>query len=192
MGLTYEEVFEGWEIEMAVFLIRDAQARWPCLAREDSKDLLQECLFRWHSANDSHDPAKGATKRTYMDRVLRNKLADIRREMTADIRRVNFEAESLDDPVGDTGDTTKGELLDPATILGAPSDAVIVISLKATLSRVLPKLTSRQRELWELRLSGYSTSEASEMLGISRDTAHEDIKRMRILFEKAGLREYLK
>ena len=56
---------------------------------------------------------------------------------------------------------------------------------------MVAKLGRRQKTIVELKIEGLDNTEISRRLGVCRDTVQEDIRRIRELFEDAGLKNYL-
>jgi len=46
-NLSYEGLFEGWEVAVAKHLVNEFKKQWTCLDIDDFDDLLQECLTHW-------------------------------------------------------------------------------------------------------------------------------------------------
>src|SRR5262249_25581515 len=62
--------------------------------------------------------------------------------------------------------------------------------LRADVAGVLSKLTGKEREV-ALLLQSKSVAEAARTLGVPRTTLYESVRRLRALFEHAGLDKYL-
>ena len=189
MKLSYEGLFEDWEIAVAKNLVHEFRDTRPGLQREGFKDLLQECLIHWLSVRKNFAPGQEVSRTTFMGRVIRNKLTDIIREQKADKRRINYLASSIDRPLADDDDSDT--LVD--TIPDTNPDPILQIELKIELSRVLQKLTSEQCQLCcLLGEKGLSIKAVSERLKTPRTTIYDEIKRIRKIFAKSGLEDYLK
>ncbi|MFH1374778.1 MAG: sigma-70 family RNA polymerase sigma factor [bacterium] len=193
MSSGYDKLFQSWEIAVAKRLVHEFQNAWTCLGREDFDDLLQECLIHWYQAKGEYDRSRGASLQTFMGRVIRNKLMDIVRECEADKRKVASLTVSLDDPVRDGEDgKTWLEQLDHGPTETAAPDPTNKVLLKADLSKAFRKLTPQQERLCRLiGDSGLTVTEASECLKTPRSTIYDEIERIRTIFEKEGLKEYL-
>ena len=155
---NYAQLFADWEIGVATYWVRRYK-----LVGHDQEDLLQEVLIHWHQARDRHQDDRGASLRTFMNRVVENRLKEIARAADTDKRRVDQEVISDDDL----------ELPAPAT----HND------LKTDLAKVLQHLTPQQRSILGLLAQDTSKSQAAKTLGIHRDTLYEEIKRIRKIFE---------
>ena len=190
MSLNYGGLFESWEIAVAKKVINDYRREHEYLAREGLDDLLQECLIRWLEVRDRYDPKRGASKKTYMAEVVRNMLSKLAEKATADKRKAIYESVSLDGSLSD--DEDKPALIDKI----AESKDIqpqTKSELKIELSRVFQKLTPQQQKLCTLLgEEGLSISEASKRLDKHRMIIYREIARIRELFEKEGLKDYLK
>ncbi len=194
MCQNYRKLFQNWEIAVAKKLVSEFQHEWDCLRREDFDDLLQECLTHWFFAKGDYDPTREASQRTFMGRVIRNKLTDLVRERKSDKRKIADFTDSLDKPLGDDEDSLALiDKIDGQTISYNAPDPFFEIQLKIDLSKVLQKLTPKQKELCRLLgEEGLTVKEASEYLKTPRSTIYDELKRIRPIFMKEGLEDYLK
>jgi len=150
--------------------------------------------MHWYQARGSHDPQGKASVRTYMARVVRNKMIDLVRERESDKQIVNSLTIPTDamhtDELGSTGDEAESTLPEPNDA-HAHRDAEQ--SLHIDLARALAQLTPRQRELCRLLLEQDLTMvEASQRLGVPRGTLYEELKHIRATFKTIGLEGYLR
>jgi RNA polymerase sigma factor (sigma-70 family) len=188
-ALNYGGLFESWEIAVAKRLINDYRKAWKCLEREGSDDLLQECLIHWLDARDGYDPGRNASKQTFMAKVIRNKLGNIIKKSTAEKRKTIYESVSLDTPLGDDegAPTLKDKIPDTASI---PQQANA--DLKICLFEAYRKLTPQQKKLCRLLgEKGLSMTEAGKEMKKQRRHLYREIARIRAVFEKEGLKDYL-
>ena len=190
MSPRYESLFESWEIGVAKNVIDGFKRKWKCLDKEGFDDLLQECLAHWHFAKSEYDPTAGASTKTFMARVVRNKLFNIIEKYDSDKRRIVTESISLDEPLNEDDSST---LLDT---IPAPGDSFYQIriqtELKIELTKAHQKLTPRQKRLCDLLSeANLSIKEISEELGVNRKRVYEDLDRIRAIFENEGLKNYL-
>ncbi len=76
--------FEPWELDLIRRLVEDfiTERRLPNDVEFD--DLYQECLTRWWSQRERYDEARGASRGTFLRRVVQGKLRDLARGWTAD------------------------------------------------------------------------------------------------------------
>jgi len=190
----YRGLFQPWELAIATKLVRDFRATSHALQHDEIDDLLQEVLLHWYHARASHDPAGKASIRTYMARVVRNKLIDLVRERESDKEIVNSLTVPTEfAPEGEPRRDTEEAEVD----LPEPDDTRehrdAEQSLHLDLERALTHLTPRQRELCRLLLEQELTMvEASQRLGVPRSTLYEDLKHIRAIFTALGLAMYLR
>jgi RNA polymerase sigma factor (sigma-70 family) len=191
MSPRYEGLFQDWEIGVAKNVIERFRKQWKCLELEGFEDLLQECLSYWHFSKDDYNPSAGANERTFMSRVIEHKLQKIVRDLTRDRRNIFNKSVSLDSPISNDEDSPT--YLDQlAEEEGHSTDVHVTALLKIDIHRTIEKLTPQQRELCRLLgEEGLSVSEASELLKTPRGTLYEDIKRIKAIFQRENLHEYL-
>lgn len=194
MSHNYRGLFREWEIAVAQKLVNECQKRWSCLEREGFEDLLQECLIHWYFVRDNYDPKREASQKTFMGRIIRNKLTDLVRERKADKRKLGHLAVSLDEPFGEEEDSTALiDQIDEQNVKSSFPNLLVDIQLKIDLSRALRGLTPKQRKLCNLLgEKGLTVKEASEYLKTPRSTIYEELKRIRAIFRKENLADYLK
>lgn len=186
--MNYGGLFENWEIALAKKLISEFQRRWKYLRKEDFEDLLQECLIHWLEVREEYDAKREATRKTFMAKVLRNKLNNVVAVLSADKRKAVFHSISLDEAAGIDEDAIP--LIDK--IPDKPEDP-LKAALNIDLSRAYQKLTPKQKELYRLiGEEGMSPTEVSRHLKINRRTVYDELKRIKKVFTKQGLKEYLK
>jgi RNA polymerase sigma-70 factor (ECF subfamily) len=195
MNRTYRGLFEGWEIAIAVKLVREFQHRWRPLALEPTEDLLQDCLIHWLAVRRGADPTRSAARNAFMGRVLRNKLMDMVRERESEKRKVNYDAVSLDDLVidnedgeelGDRRDGSAGQRQDG-------EDDVSKQDVRLDLLTVIRHLTPIQQRLCLLVVLHEATpEEISRRLRMTPDATAAELKRIREVFAQFGLDGYLR
>jgi len=168
------------EIALISLLVRDFLAtrpRFPLPANE----LEQDATIHWWQQQHHYDAARGASRKTFLRHVVRNRLLDIERRLQTDRRRGAF-ALSLDKPNGPDADApTLGDLL----VSGR--DLATDVALRDAIARVEADLTPRQRALAHGLKAGESMTELSATLGVSRETAYQDRRRIAALLRKQGL-----
>lgn len=187
----YKGLFEDWEVGIATNAIERLRKDWACLRMEGFEDLIQECLIHWHFSKDDYDPLAGTNRRTFMVRVVEHKLRHIIEKLTAGKRKASIDNISLDERISDEEDS-------PTNLDQLPVDEEyfsnlrLSAELKIDLSRTYQKLSPKQRELCRLLgQEGLSIQEASQVLKTPRGTLYEDIKRIKAIFQKENLHEYL-
>ncbi len=190
MSFNYGGLFESWEIAVAKRVINGYRKEHKYLEREGLDDLLQECLIHWLEVRCRYDPKRGASKKTYMAEVVRNMLSKLAEKATADKRKAIYESVSLDEPFNDDEDTPalKDKIAESDDVLPQ-----IKSELKIELSEAFQKLTPQQQELCKLLgEEGLTISEACRRLDKHRMIVYRELARIRELFEKEGLKDYLK
>jgi len=183
-----------WEIATAKRIVFEQRNRHRLLAYWEFDDLVQESLLHWITVrNRLEQPDGGKPPVAYMSNVIRNKLLDLIRGVTADKRAGDPGALSLETPLlGEDEDLTLGDTLaeperDAASLAGAD-----VRDARIDLVRVLGRLTPAQQTLCRLLgEEGVTVKAAAERLAVHRATVYEEIKRIRRVFEAAGLGDYL-
>ena len=195
MALKEEQGLANWEIATAKKLVGEYRRKHRILEREEFEDLMQECLAHWIVARRRIPPEPDPRPPvSYMAQVLRNKLTDMVREMTADKRAGDPGALSLDAPLAGTEDgITLGDVLADERADPAGSGDLDSRHARIDLARAMAFLTPNQQLLCQLLgEEGLSIKEAAERLRIPRGTLYEEIKRIRRIFDHQGLGNYLK
>ena len=199
MALKEEQGLGNWEIATAKKLVSKYRRKHRILEREEFEDLMQECLAHWIVARRRIPPGLDPDPDprppvSYMAQVLRNKLTDMVREMTADKRAGDPGALSLDAPLDGTEDgITLGDVLADEQADPAASGDMDSRHARIDLARAMALLTPAQQRLCQLLgEEGLSIKEAAERLRIPRGTLYEEIKRVRRIFDQQGLSNYLK
>lgn len=187
----YKGFFEDWEVGVAKKVINMFRNDWKCLAREGFDDLLQECLMHWYFAKDKYDPSTEASEKTFMASVVKNKLRDIIRILNRQKRKVSQESMSLNDTI------SHGEAMPTfLDVLSEKQDTKRIFlqrELKIIISKLSQGLTQQQRKLCELLSEDNpNITSIGQLLNIDRVTVYREIKRIRSIFEKEGLKDFLK
>lgn len=163
--------------EVATFL-RHRSLRW-----SDKNDLFQECAIRWIAAREKFTAARGASRLTYLRRVVHNVLMDILKWELAEARRAHRKAASLDQVVDE--DEDDGTLLD--LIAGPTADPEATAELGVSLKRAWARLSPRQRRVVNGLAAGYRKPELAREIGVHRDTLYAELRRIRRVFRDEGL-----
>jgi RNA polymerase sigma-70 factor (ECF subfamily) len=134
--------------------------------------LILEVLRVW--AN--FDPERG-TPQAFVNQVVSTRTNSLLRRRAAKKRRLR--AGTLDGAAGRVADeSADGRVRERAS------------DLHGDLAVVLGRLTDRQRDICD-QLLRESVSPAARELGLPRSTVRDEIARIRVVFEEAGLGEYL-
>lgn len=186
MPAAYGGLFRDWEMAVAAKVVGDYRKKWPCLRKHDFDFLLSGCLAHWHGRRRTYRKGKGASRTTYMSKVVKHHLMDIIKKELADKRKTDCLSLSLDqlfnphDPEITLLDKIACDLIDDR-------DNALSIDLQGAFE----KLTPLQRELCLLLSESVSKRDIASRLGRSRDTIYEEIKRIKEIFRKDNLQEYL-
>ena len=150
---------------------------------------MQDCLTHWLFARDKYKTGHGASVKTFMERVVKRRLINIVKEKERLKRRAFYTSLSLDKLLDDdrTGFIEKFIKVDDEGF-----DSLIKSELPAALSKAIGRLSFRQKELCRLLgEEGMNINEASAHMNIPRSTLQEEVKRIREIFRKEGLENYL-
>ena len=166
------------------------------LTADDLEDLEQELTIHLFEQLPKFDPTRGAFS-TFVDRVVDHKAADILDARFAACRDCRLRVGSIHDPVRlqDGGEVLVEDMdLDDAVQVQrgiggrSPHEEA---DLRIDLERALAALTPEQRDLC-LRLLTSTIAEISATTGVPRPTLYDRLRRIRVAFERAGLREYVR
>ena len=149
-------------------------------------DLLQEAFTHWQKVRASYSSAAGATKETYLERVVTRRLISIQREWRAATRGGGVLPLSLQRPIRDNDSSDELTLGD---LLIAPENQNLDLSVD--LQRVIAQLTPREQLIVAGLAEQLDKLAIADRIGVSRDTVNEDLKRIRAVCAEAGLRDYL-
>ena len=183
MGLVYGDLFAAWEIAVAKSLIIKFQKNYPWLKGFVFEDLLQECLIHWYLSRASYKEGRGASIRTFMFKVVKNRLQMIIREQQSDKRKTIHVAGSLDEVSGED-ETLHGEVLVDAESL--TDHHLIHLDVEA----VIECLTPLQRDICQLLEQEYPVMRVAEILRKPRTKVRDEIKRIQEIFSQKGLKNY--
>ncbi len=145
--------------------------------------------MQWLFAKGQFDPDREATEKTFMKRVVRNRLLNILQEIRARKREIRLNSISLEKEM----EINEGKEIEK--FIGVDGDVVKVnarADLGVGLSQAFIQMSARQKRLCRLLgEEGLSISEASRRLKIPRTTLHSEILRIREIFRKEGLADHL-
>jgi len=181
-----EEGFSPREIGVARTVVSSFLKLHPTFRGYDFKDLLQECLLHWLARRHLYKPDLGASSSTFMGKILRRKLLDILAEEMTHKRRLNQIAEPLEPPPDSDQDDKKPV---PPSLAVPPQ--IPHLHLRLSVESVLAVLHPDQVKLCELLKEGMNVSEVSRAIGKPRPTIYDELKRIREIFHKEGLDDFL-
>jgi RNA polymerase sigma-70 factor, ECF subfamily len=161
----------------------------------DQADLEQEMFLDLIGRLPKFDPSK-ATSKTFIARIVEHKISNLIRHRTSEMRDFRLEAGSLNHLVedGDGNSVEFGDLIaqeDVDVQLGRfTRDSMEEKDFLHDMETTLAGLPENLRRLCELLATG-TISDAARKAGIPRTTLHDQVKRLRAIFEDAGLQNYL-
>jgi RNA polymerase sigma-70 factor (ECF subfamily) len=189
------------QCELSDYAIRHIRHRARQLTRtegfaaQDIEDIRQDLIVDLLERLPKFDPAK-ATCNTFVARIIDRKVAKLIRDRNCEKRDPRREQcslnECIDDGEGGSVERIQTIAADEADRrLGrqARSDqetAELVLDVEAVLKRLPDNL----RRLCELLKTG-SIADAARAMGVPRTTLNDHVKKLREVFEAAGLRDYL-
>ena len=163
----------------------------PGIRESDADDIAQ--ILRMHVAEKAskHDPARSSL-RTFIDRIVTNKVRDYLESYFAEGRDPRRVAASLDEPTEseDAGEETIGEILDAesalrrAGLLPWPTDDALSIDIRM----LLDQLSEIDRGTCAVLSATRSLREAARDLGIHVETLRARVLRIRGEFERRNIR----
>jgi RNA polymerase primary sigma factor len=116
-----------------------------------------------------------------------------------EIQKISQEPVSLENPVGDEGDSQLGDFIEDDQAV-APSDAVGELMQGEDLSRVLELLTSRERRVLEMRYGltdgrPHTLEEVGVQFGVTRERIRQieakTLAKLRAYREARSLRDFV-
>lgn len=161
------------------------------IRESDAEDIAQILRMHVGAKASRHDPARSSL-RTFIDRIVTNKVRDYLESCFAEARDPRRVAASLDDPmeIEDGGDETFGETLDAedalrrAGLLPWPADGALSIDIKL----LLDQFSEIDRGTCAVLSATRSLREAARDLGIHVETLRARVLRIRGEFERRNIR----
>jgi len=188
---NYKGFFEDWEIGVVKNVIAKFRKEKRCLELEDFDDLVQECLIHWYFVKEKYDPSSEASAKTFMARVVKNKLSNIAKEYRRQKRKVLQNSISIDQPLSEDNDLTLSDTLSSENTLH--SNFRSQLELRIELEKAMQKLSPQQKEICKyLEDETVSIKDISQYLNIDRATVYREIKRIRGIFEQEKLKDFLR
>ena len=161
----------------------------------DRDDLEQEMMLDVIARLPKFDPNK-ATQKTFVARIIERKISKLIRHRTSEMRDYRREAFSLNASIedGDGGSVERGDLVsqenvDPTVAVNSRT-GVDEMAFLHDLQSVLSGLPDHLRRLCKILKTG-TVSDAAREMGIPRTTLNDHVRKLRSLFEEAGLKECL-
>jgi len=176
-----------WEIALVQLLVYDFLSSRTAIPGFEADDLVQECLLHWWSQRQRYNETRGASKKTFMRRVVKARLIDIERTMKAGKRGGGHHPLSLDGPL--SREAGEGRTLGD-TVPAGETDIEVMSSV--IREHLLSRLTPGQRRLVVGLEAGMGMSEMSKRLQVPRATLYDELERIRRVFRDEGLEEFLR
>lgn len=156
--------------------------RHPNIHSMEIEDIEQELMLDVLSRTQAYDPEK-ASWRTFVDRIINHKIANLIEEAKAQKRGGGIQEMSLD-ALMENPEGEDDELPDPA---GDPTEAM---HLSINLNRAMQVLP-RSLVLLLIQLGEYNPSELSRMTRVPRATLYGSINALRGTLREQGIHHYL-
>jgi len=189
-ALQYKGGFDDWEVAVAKNVVHGFLSQWKCLQPEDFYDLTQEALLHWLQNRHKYRAGLNCNERTFMARVVKNRLCDMLKAMLSKKRRPEFgEAISIYSEAVPGSD--EGEAITFEEVIADPRDNTW-LELKLDLCAVTSKLSKRQQLLCQMLASDMSMLEISKRLDVPRATLYDDLARIKKIFEANEIAGYAK
>lgn len=170
MGNHADPRFTNADAEIIKHKVRKLIGRYGFNA-SDEPDLQQELAMHVSTRMARHDPARGA-RSTFVDRIVRNKIANILESRMALKRGGRKRPLALDA-------VPEGLLLDGQTDAHA-------VDLGMDVGSAVSALPPELREV-AIRLAKHSPSEVARMLGLTRGQMRQRMEAIRVHLEGAGV-----
>jgi RNA polymerase sigma factor (sigma-70 family) len=177
-----------WELRHARELVWLYLTKFSVLRQESKEDLVHECLTHWYFQRDQYDVSKQAAIKTFMSRVIENKLMDIIDQKLRQKRKISQMTIPLESLAIDDDD----ELAEFLMVEDKNFEEALKSDVSEVINRALAKLSSRQKEMCRLvKDEGMSMKQVSKVLNIPRATLFDETLRIREIFRSEGLNDYL-
>jgi RNA polymerase sigma-70 factor (ECF subfamily) len=161
---------------------------------QDREDLQQEFLVRVLPQLRAFDPRRGPVH-AFVSTVIDNCAADLLRERLAqkrDYRRLRplHKARAPDEEAADQRAAEPGQDAHDARLGRSPRSPEEKAQLASDVAEVLARLSPKDQDLAR-RLKQDSVSQVARDLGRSRSGVYANVRRLRQIFARAGLQDYL-
>ena len=170
--------------------------RQPGFSQEDQPDIEQELMFELMKRLPEYDPSR-ATHNAFVTWVVLQKIADLIEAQLTQKRDPRVLIASLNDLVSTDEEgwfEERWATVDIEEYLHVTNSTNRSteerIDLDIDLDRAMANLPKELRRLCDL-LAENSIAEVARKLGIARSTLYSAIYKLRKVFEKAGLKDYL-
>ena len=190
--------FARWELDLARGKARGLIGNYG-FTESDLKDIEQEMLLQVYLKRGTRGSwaEVTASERTVMSRILNNRIRDIIDVVKTKKRKFQTNAESLHRKLSTSGDDedtlTLEETLSEEQSFSRQGGITLKQEeeIRLALARSLEKLTDIQRRVCDLVLKGLNITQVATTLGVRRKKVHKELSRMRSVFDRDGLGEYI-
>ena len=182
--------FELWEMDAAWAVVNSFLAARGPLSNLTVEDLLQEALLTWWSERHKYSASRGATPQTFLNRVVTNRLRDLRRE-ELDVKRSGDRNALTLDLADDEQPFAHRVFIEDGVASNNPEQAAEAAELAARLARARHRLSARQRVIAAGLAEDKTRTELSRELNVSRMTIYSDLDGIKRVFREEGLEEFL-
>jgi RNA polymerase sigma factor (sigma-70 family) len=166
----YGSLIAQWKVD----LIRSRARKF--FFRDDEVPDLEQIIVP-EIINAPFDPsAPGASERTFVISVVDRQLLKVKRDRKRDVRRVNYESESLDEIVFTERASSALERSEPH-------------ELRLDVQQVVAGLTPAQQAICQALAEGCSQADIARLIGRSKAAICVEVKRLREKFRAMGLGE---
>lgn len=177
---------ESWEIAIAKSRVNKWRWKWEILKVEGFEDLVHDCLIYWFQEKTKYDPSRGASQKTFMASVLESYLSHRKDGLLTKKRKAFFEAKSLDEFFNEDSDASSENRKYEPSVFEDPN-------IRIDVSVVVQKLEPHQKEICRLiQGEGMSFHQVSKYLNKHHSYVYREVERIKEVFEREGLKEYLK
>ena len=180
---------EAWEEQLVRFVVADFWAPGQFPPHVDQEDLEQAAFEHWLRVRGKYDGTRGASPKTFLRRVVKNKLLDIVRGMQAGKREARRQTVSLQDQLGPDESLTYEEVIGSEEDTAREAQEAV---LRGHIDSTSERLTSRQRAVVDGLSEGLTLAELSRTLRAPKSTLYGELERIRGVYRDAGLEEYLR
>lgn len=188
--------YEGIPPETITFIRSKARqlSRLPQFGSHVQSDIEQEFVLELMERLPKFDPSKSSLT-TFSHRIVKNKVASLLEHLNAEKRRCDAIARiEPSNPEDATANSISEEEIDGGTAYSHWTGQHMSVeeqeALKSDVDSAEQELTEKQQSICRL-LRKHSVTETSKMLGRSRQAIYREVERVRVVFEKHGLQDYL-
>lgn len=170
----YGDLIERWKVE----LIRKRARRFSF--REDEIDDLEQLIVpELLKAEFDPNHAARAAERSFVITVIDRRLLSAIRERGRDVRRVNYDADGLEEENALPGEEPRSP------------DRPDNLELALDLERAMADLGPDEKAICKALMDGMSQADIARATGRSRPAICREVRKLRAVFRTLGLDDYL-